>query len=388
MASGIPAFLIFAALAAPAGPAAAGSESEWRGFAAVEARVFDGDTQASLVLEPELELRGAAGKDRFLVKLFARLDSLDDERTHFDVREFFWERAGRSWEVRAGISKVFWGVTESQHLVDVINQTDLIENPDGEDKLGQPMLKFTSIRNWGIVDLFVLPGFRERTFPGNDGRLRGPLAIDTDRAAYESSAKDRHVDWAARWSHTFGVFDLGLGTFHGTNREPKLIPSGGLLVPFYDQIEHYSVDLQATVGDWLWKLESIRREDSLETYSAATGGFEFTFWGLRGSAIDVGILVEYLWDERGDRASTPFDDDWFVGSRLAFNDAADTSLLAGFILDPTTGARAALVEARRRFGESWIVEAELRTYHGGDRFDPVAAIQRDDHVFLSVQRHF
>ncbi len=283
---------------------------------------------------------------------------------------------------------MFWGVTESQHLVDVINQTDLVENPDGEDKLGQPMIKFTTIRNWGIVDVFLLPGFRERTFAGLDGRLRGPRVVDTDLTTYESSAGDEHLDIAARWSHTFGVFDLGVAGFKGTNREPRLLPSGAVLAPFYDQMEQVGVDLQATVGDWLWKLESIRRTDSVETFVAATAGLEYTFWGVRDSSIDVGLLVEYLWDERGDRAATPFDDDWFVGSRLAFNDTADSTVLAGMIFEPESGARSGLVEARRRFGAHWIVEAELRTFHGGSRFDPIAAVARDDHVLLSVQRHF
>ena len=50
-----------------------------------------------------------------------------------------------------GVRRVFWGVAESNHLVDVINQTDAIENPDQEDKLGQPML------NLAYVEYFCLP---------------------------------------------------------------------------------------------------------------------------------------------------------------------------------------------------------------------------------------
>ena len=53
---------------------------------------------------------------------------------------------------------MFWGVTESQHLVDVVNQTDLVENPDGEEKLGQLMVNLTVARSWGTLNLFVAPG--------------------------------------------------------------------------------------------------------------------------------------------------------------------------------------------------------------------------------------
>ena len=107
----------------------------------------------------------------FTTQLFVREDSMDDERSHADIRELSWLYYSDDWELRLGISKVFWGVAESQHLVDIINQTDAVENVDGEDKLGQPMINLTLIRDWGNVDLFVLPYLRERTFTGVNGLL-------------------------------------------------------------------------------------------------------------------------------------------------------------------------------------------------------------------------
>jgi len=43
-----------------------------------------------------------------------------------------------------GINSVFWRVVESNHLVDILNQTDLIEDIDGEEKLGQPMISLST----------------------------------------------------------------------------------------------------------------------------------------------------------------------------------------------------------------------------------------------------
>ena len=59
---------------------------------------------------------------------------------HGDIRELAYVHASDDWELRLGIRKEFWGVTEFQHLVDVINQTDGVEDFDGEDKLGQQMV--------------------------------------------------------------------------------------------------------------------------------------------------------------------------------------------------------------------------------------------------------
>ena len=92
------------------------------------------DDQWSVAYQPEMVWD--ADSQRFTFTPFFRHDFADDERTHHDIREALWMTWESDWELRAGIGKVFWGVTESLHLVDVINQTDFVESLDGEEKLG------------------------------------------------------------------------------------------------------------------------------------------------------------------------------------------------------------------------------------------------------------
>ena len=56
-------------------------------------------------------------QDSLLFKPYVRIDQHDDERTHFDIRELVWQHIADDWELRTGISKVFWGVNEANHLV-------------------------------------------------------------------------------------------------------------------------------------------------------------------------------------------------------------------------------------------------------------------------------
>ncbi|MEK9766080.1 MAG: hypothetical protein VW274_06330, partial [Thalassolituus sp.] len=107
-----------------------------------EAPAYGGqmDDQWSVTLRPELVWDADSGNGRFTFVPFYRKDFADDERTHGDVREALYMTWSGNWELRAGIGKVFWGVTESLHLVDVINQTDYVEAVDGDEKLGQPMV--------------------------------------------------------------------------------------------------------------------------------------------------------------------------------------------------------------------------------------------------------
>ncbi len=347
----------------------------------------------SVFVEPELYWSDATGRNSVLFTPFLRIDSSDPQRTHADVRELLFQHVGESWELRAGIGKVFWGVTESRHLVDVINQTDSVEDIDGEDKLGQPMLNVSLVRNWGTLDLFALPYFRARTFPGRRGRLRSEPRVDADAARYESAAEARRLDWAVRYSHTLGDWDVGLAHFYGTNREPALLPrlrtDGELvLIPLYRIIQQTSIDVQVTQGNWLWKLEALRRRGDGEPFSALVSGFEYTFVGVGNSVMDLGVLMEIHYDDRGDQAPHPFDRDAFFGIRLALNDEDGTELLVGAIRDAGQSATAFSVEASRRIGEWWKIEAQARIWAGVATTDPQHGLSGDDYAQLVLQRYF
>lgn len=367
-------------------------EPELRLFAEEGLQAGQERTDVSLAIQPEFIHE--QGNHQFVFTPFARIDQQDDQRTHADVRELYWLYAGDDWELQAGIGRVFWGVTESQHLVDIINQTDLVEDIDTEDKLGQPMIRLSLVRDWGIVDAFVLPGFRERTYPGKKGRLRYPLVVDTDAARYESSREQRHVDWALRWTQTWGDWDIGLAHFSGTSRDPQLSPGVGgggkmVLIPYYPLIDQTSLDLQAVKGDWLWKLEAISRNGQWKKrYSAVTAGFEYTLVGVNGSAVDVGLVAEYLWDERGRDALTPFQADVMAGVRIALNDEQSTEALLGLITDLEYDSNSFSIEASRRLYDSFKLNLEARFFDSGDPRDLAYAFRRDDYVQMSLAWYF
>ena len=375
-------------------------ELEPRGFTQSPAHPRQNRNGVSLAVQPELYHSFDDDRQSLLFSPFLRLDTADDRRTHFDVRELLYQRVFDDAELRIGIGRVFWGVTESYHLVDIINQTDLVENIDREDKLGQPLVNLTFIRDWGALDLFMLPGFRERTYPGREGRLRSEPFVDTDRATYESGAGRQRIDYAVRWSHAIGDFDMGVAHFHGTSREPRLLPEcatpgcnpvtgeGFVLAPRYEVVHRTSLDLQATKDATLWKLEALHESGQGDSYVAWVAGFEYTWFGINESDMDLGLLVEHLFDGRGGNAPHPLENDVFAGVRLAFNDEASTELLAGVIADGEGDATNLNLEASRRIGERWKVELEARAWIAVDRDDAMYPLQRDDYVQLTLSRFF
>ena len=117
---------------------------------------------------------------------------------------------------------------------------------------------------------------------------------------------------------------------------------------------------------------------------ALAGGFEYTSAAVGGRSYDLGVLAEYLYDERGDSAPTPFTDDVFVGMRVELNDVQSSRLLAGAIVDRTDGATFASIEGSRRLGTRWTLDVEGRFFLNVPADDILFGLRRDDYLQLDL----
>ena len=375
--------------------------AEFSGNVAVEAVTFPEDAKfeeqfehnTTLSFQPKWDGEWNDGDDLWSVELFMRADDKDSEREHADIRELLWLHLDGDNEWRVGVNTMFWGVTESQHLVDVINQVDGVEGIDGEEKLGQPMIHLKRYQDWGVLDFLLLPGFRERTFRGEEGRPRLSPVVDTDQTEYESSAEQHHIDYALRFSQTYNDLDLGVSWFSGTSRDPLLLPGSdndgeAVLIPFYEQITQIGVDAQLLYLDWIWRLELIHREADSSDRDAFIFGFEYTFFGVFDSVSDIGAIVEFSHDNRPENLRGVYDRDLFLGARFALNDAQSTEVLTGFLVDVEKYSRNFRIEASRRIGQSWKATLELQTFANLDENDPLIAFEDDDYLLLDMAYYF
>lgn len=389
----------------------------------------------------------------FDLNLFVREDQRDEHRSHTDVREALLTLVYNSVEVQIGSGRVFWGVTEAAHVVDIINQDDAVENIDGEDKLGQPMFAMKWYSPIGDFSGYVLPYFREREFAADNARPQLPLPVHEEDSQYEDPQGKKHVDYAFRWKHYLGPVDFGLSWFKGTTREPRLVPcyrsgtsraeadgstadtpncdiNSGFptqppallvtlndvlaalgvgsssseqeaavtaeilseisLIPHYDQIEQVGLDIQYTVGPSAFKLEAAALTQLGQDYLIADAGLEYTFSSALGSDADISLVVEYLYDERGEdeRFNATFDDDVFVGSRIGLNDAADTQALGGVIIDRNHGSRLYSLEGTRRLSDSILLSIEARFISSAGDSDPLKFAENEDSVRTTLNFYF
>jgi len=152
------------------------------------------------------------------------------------------------------------------------------------------------------------------------------------------------------------------------------------------------LDVQATIGEWLYKFETIYRNTNDGNFWATQAGFEYSFIGVFDSNMDLGWLMEYSWDSRGEgdllNPSSSFQNDLFFGSRIAFNDMQSSEVLIGIGTDLDHSASSFLMEANRRLGDSFKVSIDIRLFQSSDIIEQSYAIRNDDHIQLSLEWYY
>ncbi len=382
-------------------PLRAQSAVEFFGHVGAEVRTFFADPLApqqprlqsfALKFQPGLSLALGDGV-AFSAIAFVGLDASDSQRSHVDAREARVRVDHGPIAVTLGINTVFWGVTESRHLVDIINQTDYLEDLDADEKFGQLMALFTyDMGSLGLVDFFVMSWFRPQLYPSSEGRPGVPVSVRDDSPVYESSLGRWNPDVALRWSHSVAEFDWAVSYFHGTAREPELMPGGtagqAVLFPRYNLTNQVGLEIQWTRGDWLWKAESILREGQGPLFVATTVGFEHTTVGVFGTASDLGLLLEHNYDGRDNLTLNFYDNDLFGALRLSLNDVQGSEFLAGVLFDVESKATFGNFEASRRLGERFALQLTGRLFLASDETDPLYWFRSDDYLQATLEYHF
>ena len=324
---------------------------------------------------------------KITISAIARYDEKDSERRYIDFQKLKYEQYFENYTLKIGNEIIFWGVNESFNIIDIINQSNLAEDMTGTKKLGQPLLSLAYDNNYGTIDLYLMPYFIERKFPSKNGRPRLALEVDQNSITYESSSKEQKLDFALRYSMVYDDYDIGIAHFHGNNRAPQLNinPSTLKFNPHYTTLSQTSLDIQATKGAWLYKLEALSAKDGNERHIGVAGGFEYTFYGIRDSQSDLGLVIEYSFD---DRNSYPFNNDSVAALRWTKNDINSTSLLAGMFIDMRGNSNRFIAEYEQRINNNIKLFIDA-TFNGSiDSQDFTYAFEEDSVFSIKLARYF
>ena len=125
-----------------------------------------------------------------------------------------------------------------------------------------------------------------------------------------------------------------------------------------------------------------------DDYLATAGGFEYTFINIKGTGIDIGVITEAAYDERGSDATSGYNNDLMLGARLSLNDAQSTEILAGLIQDIDTGSSTVTLEASRRISSNWKASMEAWIFTESNQNDAFYSLRDDGHIRFELSYYF
>ncbi|MCE2390107.1 MAG: hypothetical protein J4G09_01330, partial [Proteobacteria bacterium] len=115
---------------------------------------------------------------------------------------------------------------------------------------------------------------------------------------------------------------------------------------------------------------------------------EYSFYSVVGTVADVGVIVEWNHDRRGRLSTDKFQDDVFLGARVAFNDVQSTEILASFLLDADQATRALAFEMTRRITDRWSWSLESLVFFQIASEDILYDTRRDSFADLKLVYNF
>jgi len=350
----------------------------------------------SISIDPEIYAEWSNNKN-ITFRPFYMIDNEDSHRTHFDIRELRYSLYGDNWETNIGIGQVFWGVTESKNLVDIINQFDVVDDPLLKTKLGQPLINLTLIEDYGYFDFYIMSYFRERTSPGKKGRLRTDPYFIKNSTTYEGGSQWT-PELAARWSNNYDDYDISFHGFLGYGRAPsidvKIIDGLTNYAPNYQRVRQLGGTVQRTLDSTLLKLEWIARHGEKDAnlrrggYFSSVLGLEHTLFQSIGDNGDISLLIEYNFDSRRSRSSDSLQDDIFIASRFVLNDAQNTEMLIGSIFDLDGDGQIYQLDFGRLLHDSLKLAVKGAVYQNGRLGSNLYILRQDSWLEVSLKQYF
>ena len=416
-------WMIAASVAAAGAQAGAGDEeaegslltAELSGRLSAESRTFPAtgafpgqrSLAAGFVVEPTVYVEAVSGAS-FTLAPFFRYDHSDPRRTHFDLREayllLFGDAGDGGWEARVGVGQVFWGATESQRLVDIVNQVDFVEHLNGEAKLGQPMAHLTWFGDWGTLEVLGTSYHRAAHFP------RPPRAV-TAAASHRPRARSvRKFRQAVASRFRVAIQPQPRVSRPGCQRirrhQPGALPVAGrrrrrrartasVLPPDPPIRSGCSVDARLLAAEG--RGDSARGRS--QSHRPGTGLLRCR--ARRRVSVLRGCRFrhrrhsagEWSYDSRGPtatptRSPNTLENDIFFATRFAFNDVQSSELTTSVVADARRATRALALEFGRRITNEWSLRAEAVALLSVDQSDLHYEMRRDSFIDMSLTYNF
>ncbi len=359
-----------------------------------QAPAFTSQSDAAVQPYVKLRLQGAAelGPETELVLNSRAVATIfADQKIFGDASEAFLEHRMGRYSIRAGMLDERWGFLDAKNPANIFNALDIVEDYQGDVRLGQPGAAFRFVGDSLGFTLLASPMAREQRTPDGRDRLR-LTGLPLRNARFENGRWTPSV--AARVNLNLENLELAVSHFHGTSREAEFRfdpdAEGPALRPYYRRIDQSALEAQYVLGDYVLRGELIRRQGQTGRSFFGLGvGLERIFYGAFGGTEDLQVYAEAYYDDRPNTAPvTAFQRDISVGGRLIMNNEGSTEFAARSTVDLEGGGSILEFGAAHRVWSDYVLGFNATVPLGG-RSDPaLAAYRRDTRLRFALTRYF
>ena len=100
------------------------------------------------------------------------------------------------------------------------------------------------------------------------------------------------------------------------------------------------------------------------------------------------LFTEYIYDQRKDRATHEFNDDVFLSTRFAFNDAASTELTTSILSSTDNDSQTLALKFSRRISDQWVMDIEGLSILKTKESDLLYPIKEDSYIGFKINYSF
>jgi len=353
-------------------------EFEYKGYIGADTQAYvtkpDGKHPANFALQQQLELSYSEGDFESAISVYAQEDSYDlssdkverNERTFIRLDELYAKYYFENDMIQAGRNIRFWGALEVNNIVDTFNTKDFRTDGLDPQKQGAWNLSYTHYTDSGELSVivkfyedeqkmgaypYVYYFFPDKTEYGT------PLEYDATIQSKESLYRPTiYLNWSGSTESDYPIDYAFIGqygfdsqrAFESTTDLTTLVTTLNEEAYLVAKVMSYNT---MVVGSTLLKVEALAANvidknvssvgSIIDDYYQLGLGVEHTLTGVIGDA-DLGLIAEYYYYDTFNHSDDIADDlnlfqvfqnDLFVGFRYTFNDASDSSIIAGAIID-------------------------------------------------------
>jgi len=328
-------------------------------------------------------------------KLKAQADYSDfatsqkNERSYLRLDELYGQYDFLDDQIVVGKSIRFWGALELRNITDGFNPTELRDDPFAMDKLGVWNASYAHYFDTSELSIIAKLYEPQREMAGYPYvYYYFPSQINSLPNQYSNSLKSEKSQtrpslYLKYSGTTEGDYSIDYAFIFQNGYDSQRYFSSSVLgdaitnIPYKTQLQEnaYLVNKFSTyntmvLGATLYKLEALYADvidnEEISDYMHIGLGVEHTLYGVYENA-DLALLLEYYnysTFEDGKRDDLAlfelFQNDLFVGLRLSLNDAKESKITTGAIIDMEYDEQVYYIEYESRLNDIFVLDFDYR----------------------------